>query len=139
MGRLIAGFLAVALCIAAVPSAIAQDGPKQPGFTYSAALHRIVTGDSVDLDIDLGFYVEIKQQRIHLAGISAAPPGTAEGDAATTFLEKLIGGKALIVVTSRGADSLDRQGSFGNWIGHLYVDGVDVSQAMIAGGHAQPR
>ena len=37
-------------------------------YIYKATVMRIIDGDTVDLDIDLGFHVSIKQ-RVRLAGI----------------------------------------------------------------------
>ena len=38
-------------------------------YTYRCKVIRVVDGDTVDVDIDLGFSVVLKKQRIRLAGI----------------------------------------------------------------------
>ena len=38
-------------------------------FEYNAIITKIVDGDTVDVDIDLGFEVWLKNQRIRLYGI----------------------------------------------------------------------
>ena len=38
-------------------------------FTYQATVLRIIDGDTVDVDIDLGFSVWLKKQRVRMMGI----------------------------------------------------------------------
>ena len=40
----------------------------EPGYRYRAKLERVVDGDTVDVVIDLGFYVELRE-RVRLEGI----------------------------------------------------------------------
>jgi micrococcal nuclease len=40
-------------------------------YHYKAKLVRVIDGDTIDVDIDLGFDVWLKRQRIRLAGIDA--------------------------------------------------------------------
>ncbi len=40
-------------------------------YLYKAKLVRVIDGDTIDLDIDLGFDVWLKKQRIRLAGIDS--------------------------------------------------------------------
>ena len=42
----------------------------QPCYRYRAELDRVVDGDTLDVVIDLGFYIKIKE-RIRLEGIDA--------------------------------------------------------------------
>ena len=131
--------LAVALML--LPSlGVAEDGPTEPAFLYRANVVNIVDGDTIDVDIDLGFYILIRNQRIRLVGIDAPEKrGDAreEGKAATAFLENLIVGKSIILKTIKGRDEADRDDSFGRWLGIVYLDGKDINQAMIDAGHAE--
>lgn len=38
-------------------------------FYYKATLVRVIDGDTIDVDIDLGFSVWLNKQRVRLAGI----------------------------------------------------------------------
>ncbi len=38
-------------------------------YTYKGVVTRVVDGDTVDVDVDLGFDVWLKKQRVRLAGI----------------------------------------------------------------------
>ncbi len=40
-------------------------------FRYRAKVVKVVDGDTIDVDIDLGFYTIIRDQRIRLKGIDA--------------------------------------------------------------------
>jgi micrococcal nuclease len=66
---------------------------------------RVIDGDTIDVDVDLGFYVWIRKQRIRLLGIDA-PEVTGEtrpeGLAATEHLKTLIEGKRIILRTVKG-------------------------------------
>ena len=64
-------------------------------FTYGAKLVRVVDGDTVDIDIDLGFGVWLKNERIRLYGIDTPESRTRDkvekkfGKAAKAFVVKL--------------------------------------------------
>ena len=102
---------------------------------------RVVDGDTIDVDIDLGFYVWIKKQRIRLLGIDAPETrgeSRPEGLAATEYLKSLIDGQAIILRTVKGSDGGDRDDSFGRWLGTIYHGDMDVNAEMIRAGHAIP-
>jgi micrococcal nuclease len=116
-----------------------EPNPTEPAYLYRAVVVNVVDGDTIDADIDLGFYVWIKKQRIRLLGIEAPEPKGAtrpEGERATEFLKSLIDGKTIILRTVKGNDGGDRDDSFGRWLGTVYLNGVDVNAEMIDSGHA---
>ena len=116
-----------------------ESGPTEPAYLYRANVVNIIDGDTIDVDIDLGFYVLFRDQRIRLLGIDAPEPKgetKAAGDAATAYLAEAIKGKSIILRSVRGKDGADRKGSFGRWLGTIYLDGVDINQQMIEAGHA---
>ena len=47
----------------------------QPSYRYRAELDRVVDGDTLDVVIDLGFYIKIKE-RIRLEGVDTPELGT---------------------------------------------------------------
>ncbi len=53
---------------------LAGDGPREPAYLYRAQVVNVVDGDTIDVDIDLGFYIWVKKQRIRLLGIDAPEP-----------------------------------------------------------------
>jgi micrococcal nuclease len=136
--RLLAVSSAVLLAFGYTSSS-AQEGPTEPAYLYTAEVTNVVDGDTIDVDIDLGFYIMLKNQRIRLVGIDA-PEKRGEsrvaGKAATVFLRDLIDGKSIILKTKKGRDDADRSDSFGRWLGVVYLDGIDINQALIDAGHA---
>ena len=122
-------------------SAHAEDIPTEPAYLYRAVVVRVIDGDTIDVDVDLGFYVWIKKQRIRLFGIDA-PEVTGEtrqeGLAATEHLKSLIDGESIILRTVKGADGGDRDDSFGRWLGTIYHGDIDVNAEMVRSGHAKP-
>jgi micrococcal nuclease len=136
LGRLPAS---LAFILALAGAALAEDGPREAPYTYRAEVVEVIDGDTIDVHIDLGFYVWIRYQRIHLFGIDApeaAVDSVEAGTAAKDHLKRLIEGKTVILKSIRGGDSPDRQGSFGNWYGIIWLDGGNINEAMVASGHA---
>ena len=116
-----------------------RDGPREPAYLYRAVVVNVVDGDTIDVDIDLGFYTWIKKQRIRMVGLDAPElRGAAreQGRASTDFLISLIDGKEIILRSYKGRDGGDSRGKFGRWLGRVYVDGLDVNQHMIDEGYA---
>lgn len=99
-------------------------------YTYSAKLIRVVDGDGVVLDIDLGFYQWRLNRSYRLGRIDAPEMNTVEGVAAKTHLSSLLNGANYLMVTTSKADSFDR------WIVELFADGRNLNDQMVADGHA---
>jgi len=105
-------------------------------FDYRAKLVRVVDGDTVDLDIDLGFHIHT-HERVRLTGINTpelhSPLETerVKAKAAAEFLTTLLGGE-LVVKTSR-----DSQEKYGRFLARLYsTSGVCANDEMVKSGHA---
>ena len=111
-------------------------------FVRRATVDRVVDGDTVDLIIDLGFDVLIRE-RVRLAGIDAPESRTrdltekARGLAATTFVEEWVDATARSVVLRSTAFG---RGKFGRVLGEIFdASGAESLNAlMIAEGHATP-
>jgi micrococcal nuclease len=97
-------------------------------FTYTAELVRVVDGDTVILDIDLGFHTWRRGERYRLARINAPELKTPEGPPARDHLTSLLG-IPLIATTSK-ADN------YGRYLVELSVGGVNLGDAMVADGFA---
>lgn len=101
---------------------------------YRATVVRVVDGDTVDVDIDLGFYM-VTRQRIRLEHIDA-PEKRGEckqdGIGAMRFLEKMLSSDRPLYIKTTKA------GKFGRWLGELWIenDTNSVNQQMIDTGHA---
>ena len=103
-------------------------------YTYKAKLDRVVDGDTVDVNIDLGFDISV-HKRVRLAGIDTPESRTRDlaekklGLAAKSRLQELCIGD--IKVKSLG------KGKYGRILGIPYTeDGRDICQVLIKEGHA---
>lgn len=106
-----------------------------PAYQYKAKLVRVVDGDTIWLDVDLGFKVRIVMD-FRLAGINAPEMSgvdAAKGIAAKEFLTMLLADKEIVVTSTKTE-------KFGRWLGVVSVKNGDawtsVNQTMIDTGHA---
>lgn len=103
-------------------------------YEYTALIERVIDGDTVVVDVDLGFRI---RQRItcRLDGINAPELRTPEGKDARDVLMLLISGKTLAVHTIK-----DRTEKYGRYLLVVYLeDGVTTAnQWMLDNGHAVP-
>jgi len=108
-------------------------------YRYKVEVTRVVDGDTVDVDIDLGFGMTYKKQRVRLMGIDTPESRTRDlqekfyGKQSKKFLSSVLKDK---VVTLLSHD----KGKFGRIIGDLFIEGNDMSvnQQMIQAHHAVP-
>ena len=100
---------------------------------YKAKIRRIVDGDTVDVDIDLGFDMILSKQRIRLYGIDTPESRTRDkeekfyGKLAASFLKEQCKKGTCIALRTY----LDKRGKFGRILGELIVDGVNINELMI--------
>lgn len=96
-------------------------------FDYPARVVRLVDGDTVHLEIDLGFHLHLIDRSTRIAGIDAPELTTEAGKAARDYAAKLLPIGTAIQLRSH---SLDK---YGRVLGSLTLpDGSDYGQAMIA-------
>ena len=113
----------------------------QDPFLYKCIIQRIVDGDTVDVDIDLGFGIWLRKERIRIAGIDTPEKRTRDkvekvfGLAATAKAHELIPeGSECIIRTRR-----DRAGKYGRTMGDFVLeDGRLYTDIMIESHHAVP-
>ena len=90
-------------------------------YEYKCTVVRVVDGDTVDVDIDLGFGVWMRKQRIRMFGIDAPESRTSNsserqyGIAAKKFLTEMLDDKELILKTHK-----DAKGKFGRILGEIW-------------------
>ena len=102
-------------------------------YEYRTKIRRIVDGDTVDVDIDLGFGMILSKQRIRLYGIDTPESRTRDkeekfyGELASRFLKDQCKKGSCITLRTY----LDKKGKFGRILGEIIVDGVNINQLMI--------
>lgn len=88
-------------------------------YHYTAFVRSVYDGDSITVDIDLGFGVKLEKQKIRLYGIDAPEVKGEErpiGLIARNWLRSQIDQKTIIIKTIK-----DRKGKYGRWLGMIYT------------------
>jgi len=104
----------------------------------------VVDGDTVDVDIDLGFGMWIKDERVRIMGIDTPESRTRDkvekkfGLASKVKLKELLGKKA-ILKTQVSKKGEDMKGKFGRILGDfIALDGRMVTEIMAEEGYCVP-
>lgn len=113
-------------------------------YHYAFRLHRVIDGDTVVLDWDLGgpnSGVWVHKVEFRLARINAPEKRFKIGKVAMAFLIEYLQGKVLSGRTFRVKDMEGQEKSkkdvYGRWIVDLEADGIPVSDYMVQTGHAK--
>ena len=114
-------------------------------YTYKISPLKVIDGDTIDAEIDLGFDIKVKK-RIRFMGINAPESRTkdleekARGLAAKDRVKQLLEGCENIQLKSHGV------GKFGRCLGEIMLDVIDgqekltlesLNELLIKEGHAQ--
>ena len=104
---------------------------------YKAKVLRVIDGDTIDVDIDLGFSIVLHKQRIRLYGIDAPESRTSDkeekiyGMMSKNYLKKHCPKGSTITLET----TLDKKGKFGRILGNIVVDALpkpfNINQRMI--------
>ena len=105
-------------------------------FEYSCVITKIIDGDTVDVDIDLGFDCWLRKQRIRLYGIDTPESRTRDkqekryGLAAKKFVMDFmpVGSSAVLITKEKG--------KYGRYLGDLKVGGKWLCKQLLDNHHA---
>ena len=116
-------------------------------YEYKVNIIKVIDGDTVDVDIDLGFGVWIKDERVRIMGIDTPESRTRDkeekkfGLAAKKRLQELLG-KSAVLATQVNKDGEDMKGKFGRILGDFNVYDATTdswrkcADVLIGEGHA---
>ena len=110
-------------------------------FTYQATILRIVDGDTVDVDIDLGFGMWMHKERVRMMGIDTPESRTRDkvekkfGLASKAMLKRVLG-KTTVLKTTINKKGVDMKGKFGRVLGDFLIEDKSVATIMCETGHA---
>ena len=106
-------------------------------YRYKVSVVKVVDGDTIDVDIDLGFGMTYKKQRVRMLGIDTPESRTRD------LVEKKFGKaskKHLKGILEQGGIELvsHDKGKFGRILGEFFIGNseVSVNQQMINDHHA---
>ena len=90
-------------------------------YEYKCKVTRVVDGDTVDIDIDLGFGVWLHKERVRIYGIDTPESRTRDkvekrfGLLAKEFVKQFVKGSSVILRTQK----YDAKGKFGRILGDI--------------------
>ena len=123
-----------------------------PQFIYNADVTRVIDGDTLDLDVDLGFKVHVRV-RVRLFGIDTPETYGVKkesdefkaGMAAKAFVLEWLDGlagescaaRAPVVIMSHDGKPIG-QGKYGRWLVDVFPDvGGSLNEELVRMGHAE--
>ena len=104
---------------------------------YRCELVRVVDGDTIDVNVDLGYKVWLRKERVRLLGINTPESRTrnleekAMGLKSKARLKELLP-KKFIIRTHK-----DGKGKFGRILATPIVNGEDICEKMVVEGYAR--
>lgn len=107
-------------------------------YEYRCKVSRVVDGDTVDVDIDLGFGVWLHKERVRIIGIDTPESRTRDkeekkyGLAAKAFVKDFFRIGDVVLTTKK----YDAKGKFGRILGDFKCNGRTLSKVMIEMHHA---
>lgn len=111
---------------------------------YDVNVIKVVDGDTVDVDIHLGFGVILADERVRIVGIDTPESRTRDkvedlfGEAAKARLKELMDEGAKLM-TTEDKHGEDMKGKFGRILGDFRLpSGEKVTDVLIEEGHAVP-
>ena len=113
---------------------------------YDVKVLKVVDGDTVDVDINLGFGIVLTDERVRIMGIDTPESRTRDkvedlfGEAAKARVKELMEGDAKLI-TTEDRKGEDMKGKFGRILGDFYVERYEgkrekLTDVMIEEGHA---
>jgi micrococcal nuclease len=109
-------------------------------YQYNVKIHNVVDGDTVDVDIDLGFGIILHNQRVRLEGIDTPESRTSDkvekifGLAAKQRVKDFFYGTDIVLVSKE----YDPRGKYGRILGDILVYGVSLCDTLLSEGYAVP-
>ena len=103
-------------------------------YEYRAYVRKVYDGDTVTVDIDLGFDIILHNQKIRLLKIDAPEVRGQEreqGLVSRNALREKICNKWVKLKTMQ-----DKKGKYGRWLGEIVLDDLSINDWMIAEGFA---
>ena len=98
-------------------------------YQYPALVVSVYDGDTITVNIDLGFGVELKKQKIRLYGINTPEVRGAskeQGIMSRDYVRAKILHKMITLQSIK-----DKKGKYGRWLGIVIIDNVNLNKELI--------
>ena len=110
-------------------------------YQYKCKIIKVLDGDTVDIDLDLGFKIILANQRVRMAGVDTPESRTKDlaekklGLEAKEYLKYKIKDAKSIKIKTEKMDSSEK---YGRILGWLFIDdqSVSINEQMISDGYA---
>ena len=105
-------------------------------YEYRAYVRKVYDGDTITVDIDLGFGVVLKNQKLRLLGINTPEvrgKQRQEGLKVRDLVRSRIANKWIVIRTEK-----DKRGKYGRWLATVFEPGCDesINMWLLNEGHA---
>jgi len=106
-------------------------------YHYKALVVKVYDGDTITVNINLGFGIIMRKVKIRLLGIDTpelrrvSDEEKVRGIEAREFLSDLVLDRIIVLKTKK-----DKTGKYGRLLGTIYINDIDINQMMIDQGHA---
>ena len=116
-------------------------------YSYTAKVKAVYDADTITCNINLGFYVKLRDQKIRLYGINAPEvrgPQKKKGFVSRDALREWILGKTITLYSvmnpkskSRSEEEKVKKGKYGRWLGILIYANENLNEKLVTDGIAQ--
>ena len=100
-------------------------------YEYKATVTKVKDGDTLVLDIDLGFSIIYKNQVIRLARINTPETSTIEGMSVKDIVTKLLLNKEVTIKTTK-----DKKDKYGRYLVEINLEEVNINDYLLANNYA---
>jgi len=100
-------------------------------YAYDAYVVRVIDGDTLVVDIDLGLWTWSKGIKLRMARINMPELSTHDGFIAKCWLEKYVLNRSRVLLqTLKTKDNKEREDKYGRLLAEVWADDVNVNDAM---------
>ncbi|RLA13261.1 MAG: nuclease [Gammaproteobacteria bacterium] len=104
-------------------------------YHYRGQVVKVYDGDTITVDIDVGFHVSLKREKVRLYRINTPEvrgPEKGKGIISRDWLRKKILDKEVILATYK-----DKKGKYGRWLADVWIDGLCMNDELVSNGLAE--
>jgi micrococcal nuclease len=105
---------------------------KPTKYAYAAYVVRVIDGDTLEVDVDLGLWTWCKGIKLRMARINMPEIDTDAGFYAKSKLEMHVLGRGRVLLhTIKNRHGKDREDKYGRLLAEVWVGDTNVNDAMI--------
>jgi len=101
-------------------------------YVYTAYVVDVYDGNSITVDIDLGFGIIMTEQKVILHGVNAPNIKEENGLISKKWLSDKIGGEKITLRTYR-----DKTSKYSRYLADIYFNGENINELMLKEGLAE--